>query len=257
MEERVTAAEEARFGEALSRVITMEQERDGIGRLSEKKLHLTLKYYFQPDGEFHEQEIGRHVADAVTVDGIVEVQTAGYGRLKDKLSAWSPLVPVTVVCPIPHRKALVWIDPETGALVRESKSPKRGNWFDAFWELTHIRSHLCMPNVTFLLCLLDVREYRTLNAKGGTRHSSRRERVPTALCGFYALRSKADFIALLPAELPSPFTVKDLSRLIGRNEERTRAVLYVLEGVGAVLRAGKDGNRILYRIPEDEKTEEE
>ena len=162
MEKRITKEEEARFAEALSAVLSIEQERSGIGQLAEKKLHLTLKHYFQPDSTFHEQEIGRHVADAVTVDGIVEVQTAGYGRLKDKLSVWSPLVPVTVVCPVPRRKTLVWIDPETGALVRESKSPKTGNWFDAFWELSHIRSHLCMPNVTFLLCLLDVREYRLL-----------------------------------------------------------------------------------------------
>jgi hypothetical protein len=256
MEERVTKEAEERFGAALSRVLSMDQTRAGIGQLAEKKLHLTLKYYFQPDEEFHEQQIGRHVADAVTVGGIVEVQTAGYGRLGDKLSVWSPLVPVTVVCPIPHRKALVWIDPETGALVRESKSPKKGCWFDAFWELAHIRSHLCLPNVTFLLCLLDVREYRLLNKKGGTRHSSRKERVPTALCGFYALKTKEDFQALLPPDLPALFTVKDLSRLIGRNEERTRSVLYVMEGVGAVRRAGKDGNRILYRISGGEKSEE-
>ena len=256
MEERVTLAEEERFGAALSRVLSMDQTRVGIGQLAEKKLHLTLKYYFQPDETFHEQKIGRHVADAATVDGLVEVQTAGYGRLGDKLSEWSPLVPVTVVCPIPHRKTLVWIDPATGALVRESKSPKKGNWFDAFWELTHIRSHLCMPNVTFLLCLLDVREYRLLNAKGGTRHSSRRERVPVSLSGFYALREAADFAALLPPELPPLFTVKELSRLIGRNEERTRSVLYVMEGVGAVERAGKDGRRILYRVSGGEEARE-
>ena len=55
----------------------------GIGTLGEKSLHLALKYYFAPDPETHERQVGGFVADAVTEAGIIEVQTRGLSRLKE------------------------------------------------------------------------------------------------------------------------------------------------------------------------------
>ena len=67
-------------------------ERDmggkGIGTIGEKTLHLALKYYFAPDPETHERPVGGFIADAVTEEGVFEIQTRGLSRLKPKLDAF-------------------------------------------------------------------------------------------------------------------------------------------------------------------------
>ncbi|MBR7165735.1 MAG: hypothetical protein IKD18_05585, partial [Clostridia bacterium] len=150
MRREITIADAERFSAAMAQVLEKEQTREGIGQLSEKKLHLTLKYFYQPDETFHEQKIGPFVADAVTAEGIVEIQTSNYGNLRRKLEVFAPLVPVTVVCPLPHRKTVTWINTEDGSLSKETKSTKIGNFWEAFWELAHIQDCLLLPNVKFL-----------------------------------------------------------------------------------------------------------
>ena len=82
----------------------------GIGTLGEKSLHLTLKYYFAPDPDSHEQTVGGFIADVVTEDGIYEIQTRGLSRLKPKLDAFLPCCPVTVVHPVVTEKYLCSVE---------------------------------------------------------------------------------------------------------------------------------------------------
>ena len=252
MRREITAEDSARFSAAMAQVMEKEQTHEGIGRLSEKKLHLTLKYFYQPDDSFHEQKIGPFVADAVTAAGIVEIQTSNYGNLRRKLEAFAPLVSVTVVCPIPHRKTVTWINTEDGSLSKETKSTKIGNFLEAFWELAHIQDCLLLPNVKFLILLADVRDYRYLNGWGKLkkRGSTRCERVPVALVDSYELGSLTDYLALLPQDLPPVFTRKALVAALGKQVRDPDSVLYVMQKIGALKRVGKQGNSFLY-----EKTE--
>ena len=61
----------------------------GIGTMGEKTLHLALKYYFAPDPETHERPVGGFIADAVTEECVVEIQTRGFSRLKPKRTGGS------------------------------------------------------------------------------------------------------------------------------------------------------------------------
>lgn len=245
----VTSEEEGRFRRTLEQILPKEQQRDSIGRLAEKKLHLVLKHYFQPQAEFHEQKVGSFVADAITPEGILEIQTGNYGAMAKKLAAFSALVPVTVVCPLAREKTVSWVDPATGEITPAHKSPKKGRFLDAFWELGHAVECLTLPNVCFRLLLLDIREYRYLDgwSRDKKRGSTRCERVPVALGDSFLLASPADYGALLPP-LPQHFTLKECAAAAKYPEERMRTVLYVMEKVGAVCRVGKEGKRILYEI---------
>ena len=64
-----------------------QQKSGGIGTLSEKPVHAVIKYTVEPNDTYHEVRIGSHVADIVTSQGIVEVQTRNFFGTKKKLEA--------------------------------------------------------------------------------------------------------------------------------------------------------------------------
>ena len=181
----------------------------GIGTLGEKSLHLALKYYFAPDPLSHEQQLGRFVADAVTEDGVVEIQTRGLYRLKPKLDAFLPLCPVTVVHPVAEEKLLIRVD-ENGEILSQRRSPKHESVFSAMRELYALRDYLTNPR--FRVCIAGV----ALTEYAVQRGKSRRvklDRVPTALHALWMLESPADYAALLPP-MPEQFTAADCAKLL-------------------------------------------
>ena len=104
---------QARFQRALDLVITpAERERHGIGMQMEKTLHAVLKAYEDPEEDHQEIPIEEYIADIYNENGITEIQTAGFDRLRNKLQCFLPLYPVTVVYPIPAQKWVIWIDPD-------------------------------------------------------------------------------------------------------------------------------------------------
>lgn len=224
----------------------------GIGTLGEKRLHQLLKLYFEPRAACREQPCAGFVADILNEDGITEVQTRNYFALQRKLAVFLPLGPVRVVLPLPARKWVCWIDPDTGELSPRHLSPKRGCAFDAFYELQHIAPLLGAPGLTLDLLLFDADELRLRDGwgGGGKRGSTRFELRPLALVSEQLLRTPADYAALLPAALPPQFTAAELMRAAKRSEALCRRALYTLEKAGALRRAGKRGRALLYeRVP--------
>lgn len=78
-----------------------EKGMGGIGTLGERTLHMVLKRYFEPDESLHEIRVGGFVADIVRPNGIIEIQTRDFSKLRRKLAAFLELGPVTVVYPVP------------------------------------------------------------------------------------------------------------------------------------------------------------
>ena len=88
----------------------------GIGTLSEKTIHATLKYYYAPNDRYHERKVGTYFAD-IMVDGeIIEIQTRNFNTLRKKLECFLMEHEVTIVYPVAHTKWLSWIDEETGEI---------------------------------------------------------------------------------------------------------------------------------------------
>ena len=153
---------EKRFRAAKDTIITFEaRDRHGIGMQKEKTLHAVLKCTEEPDPDRQEIPIGSYIADILTEDQrIIEIQTANMNAMRDKLASFLPLYPVKIVYPIPYRKWVTWIDPETGELTVRNKSTRKGSFYQAFRELYKIRPFLTDPHLSIDLLLLDMEEYR-------------------------------------------------------------------------------------------------
>lgn len=221
----------------------------GIGTLGEKVLHAVIKQYLEPNAECREVKVGSWVADIFNDDGIIEIQTRSYEKLRRKLPDLLDIAPVTVVLPLPHRKMLYWVDPKTGERSEGRKSPKIGRPHDGLHELVKIRDFLGNPRLKILILLIDMEEYRNLDGwgNGGKRGSSRKDRIPTGLVAEYLLESREDYAVFLP-ELPEEFTLKEFSKASKLDQKRSTAGLYVLRELDLVRQIGKRGRENLYQL---------
>ncbi|MBO7667287.1 MAG: hypothetical protein J6T26_02375 [Firmicutes bacterium] len=226
------------------------RQRAGIGTLAEKTLHAAVKFYLEPDPAYHEVPHLGFVADILNSEGVIEIQTRSFERLRRKLAVFLAAGPVTLVCPLPHVKYLLWLDPETGEVSRRRKSPKTGRPWHLLPELNRIGELLDHPDLSILVLLLDMEEYRNLDgwSRDRKRGSHRLERLPLSLHRELWLREKADWRAMLPEGLPEEFTRQEFAKLGRFSERQSGAALKVLCRMGLAERCGKQGRAYLYRL---------
>ena len=239
----------ARFEESVYRTVGKSYERDRVGLLAEKSMHAVLKDYFEPDHAFHEHKISGFFADIFKDGHITEIQTHNLCALKKKLDAFLPLYPVTVVHPITATGYLVWMDPKTGDCTPKRKLSHRGCFSDAGRELLSLRQYIGHPNLEIRLLLIDTEEYRLQSGRtaNGKRHGAKKcEKYPLALRDELILRTRADYAALCPSGLPSPFTAAQFRKASGTWVPTAGALLALLRFIGTVRQTGKKGRAYLY-----------
>ena len=241
------------FEKAKKKIIGIDRQRLGIGTLSEKTVHAILKNYYEPDEDRQEIPIENYVADIYADGEIIEIQTRQFNKMRNKLEAFLPLYPVTIVYPIPREKWLIWIDEESGELSKKRKSPARGNVYIAFPELYKIKMFLKDPNLRIKLVFLDMEEYRLLNgwSKDKKKGSSRYDRIPTELVEEVDITCLQDYMQFIPYELEEEFTSRDFARAAHINVQLAQTVLNILYHVGVITRTGKKGNQYLYEVLEN------
>ncbi len=234
--------------EAAANRITRE---GGINTMGEKRLHQVLKRYYEPDETRHEQKVGRHIADILRDGEIVEIQTSGLYPLKAKIASYMTDTDyrVTVVHPILEKKWVTWIDPATGDMSKRSRSPKKGTLLGELDELIYFTEYLAAGRLRFVLPHLEVSDFRLLDgwSRDRKRGSTRYERVPMALLGEDVLETSADFAALLPPDLPDPFTARDFSRAARIASRPGYAAIKVLCAVGVLAPGEKVGRSQTWR----------
>ena len=243
-----------RFDAARSRTITLTpRERHGIGMQSEKTLHAVLKNYIDADEDHQEIPVDNYIADIYHDGTITEIQTAKMGAMRAKLACFLPQYPVRIVYPIPAEKWIIWIDPETGELVKRNRSPLRGSFFHAFKELYRIRPFLGAENLSLELLLIDLDEYRLLDgwSRDKKRGSHRYERIPLRLKDRLLLTCPQDYMQLVPEGLAEPFTSADFAKAVRFSKKGISTVLLLLTEMGVVERVGKKGRYYLYRVTQD------
>lgn len=244
----------ARFKAACSKVISLTpRERHGIGMQSEKTLHAVLKNYIDDNEDHQEIPVDNYIADIYHDGKITEIQTAQMGAMRAKLSRFLPQYPVRIVYPIPAEKWIIWIDPDTGELLKRNKSPLRGSFFHAFKELYRIRPFLRDQNLSLELLLIDLDEYRLLDgwSRNKKRGSHRYERIPLRLRDRLVLTCPQDYMMLVPEGLPENFTSADFARAVRFSKKGISTVLLLLTEMGVVTRIGKKGHSYLYQVTED------
>lgn len=242
-------ADRERFARACSSVCEKERIHAGIGTLSEKTLHAVIKKFIEPDESLHEVKVKNSIADVKNSEGIFEVQTRGFNKLRAKLGRFLEEDTVTVVYPIAAEKRLIWLDPKTGELSSPRKSPKRGRSYDAVSELYKLDKLIAHESLRILLLFVDIDEYRILGREGkmAKRLSTRYEWVPRGLSGSLLLCGRESYAeAFLPRELPARFTSKSLADSAGISKKLSQMTLTVLVKCGVVGCVGKSGRLNLY-----------
>ncbi len=242
-----------KFPEVREKLLGEERLRASIGTLSEKTTHMILKNYYEPDVDKQEIPIEGYVADIFTGQEIIEIQSAGFGKMRDKLEAFLPEYPVTIVHPIAHIKRLIWIDQETGALSSPHRSPKKGGVYDAFLELYRIRDYLADRHLTIRLLLMELEEYKLLNGYGKDRkiRASRYDRIPIDIIEEIVIERPEDLMQFVPLELEEPFTVKEYARAAHISDRLASLAIKLYQYYGMMEHTGKRGRAYLYETREN------
>lgn len=252
MSEQNRKPKDVLFEQAKEKIIGTDRERHGIGTLSEKTIHAILKNFYAPDEDMHEIPIDNYVADIYTGLEIIEIQTRQFNKMRDKLTAFLPEYPVTIVHPIPREKWLIWIDEESGEMSAKRKSPVKGTAYQAFDELYKIKMFLKDPNLKLKLVLMDMEEYRLLNgwSKDKKKGSTRYDRIPLGIVEEVEIECLKDYMQFIPYDLEEPFTVKKFAKAAHIKQKCAQVVVNILYHVEVIERVGKEGNAWLYKVVE-------
>jgi len=246
--------DQERWQWAKDKVIGVDRPRQQIGTLSEKTVHAVVKNYYEPDEDHQEIPIEGKCADIFTSEEkIIEIQTRAFNRLKPKLDVFLKEYDVTVVLPLPDKKQLIWVDPDTGELCKPSAARKTGSRYKSFIELYAIRDYLSNPNLHIRLLMMDMIEYKLLSGRSRDRKkygAERFDRIPTNLTEEIVLDVPEDYMQFVPEGLPEEFTAKEFGKTVGANDRLTGFIIGVLKKQGIIEKTGQKGRSYLYRIKE-------
>jgi hypothetical protein len=221
---------------------------DDIGTLNENPLHAALKAWYAQPGDRLEVPVDEFIVDVVRGDLLVEIQTANFSAVKQKLAALTASHPVRLVHPIARQKWLVKLPKEGQGQARRRRSPKHGAFEHVFQELVSIPKLLSHPNFTLEVLLTHEEEIRRYVGKRAWRRRgwATQERRLLDVVGRRLFETPADIGGLLPSDLPEPFTTSDLAAAIGKRRRLAQQMAYCLREMGALAPVGKQGNAILY-----------
>lgn len=263
-----TFIDEILFEEAKNRMYGKVQGEKGIGTLAEKSVHSVLKYYFAPDEAYHEQKIGRFVAD-ICIDGeIYEIQTKQFYLMKRKLEFFLQEHEVTIIYPVCLENTLHWIPCEDVQTDSESalkqsidayrrsgitagrKTRKKGMPYRFFQEIYGIKELIHHPNLHFILAVLSTEEYRLLDGYGSQKkiRATKTDKIPIRLLDIVRITEDNDYTYFLPEGLTDDFTSADFAKLTGISRELAATSLNILFEKDIIIRTGKIKNAYTYRV---------
>lgn len=245
-----------RFSRALGTAMTRIRGMHGsVGTQNEKLIHAALKSYYAPYSDEQEIKIGQYFADAVSEDGIFEIQTRALYRLREKLKRFTEAARVTVVYPVEYERRTVYISADTGEIVKETPFRKADPKCKIFEELYSLREFLTDRRVRIILARLktekrvyfqgnDIPDMRSRS----TRRKITTEKIPLALSEEIILDSAEAYRRFLPGQLPGQFTKKEFIKLSGDGAASLR--LEVLRAAGIIVQTGRQGKSYIYTAAE-------
>lgn len=246
-----------KFSKAVSTALEREKGLHGsVGTQNEKLIHAALKNYYAEFSDEQEIKIGDYFADAVCEDGIFEIQTKRLYKLKEKLTTFLEYSRVTVVYPSACVLGTVYINEDSGEIVKEVKPRRINSLVKTFEELYSIREFLPSDRLRVIIARLNVQKRVYFHGvelpnmlDRRTRKKLRIEKVPLEFREEIILENKRDYGRFLPQELeslPEEFTKKEFAKAVGESASSLR--LEVLRTIGLIERTGKKGKSYLYKL---------
>ena len=223
-----------------------------IGTLRETDLHAALKRHYAHPIDQLEVDVAGYVVDILRADEIVEIQTHNFAALKRKLPHLLETHRVRLVHPLPIEKWIVRVQADRHTRIGRRKSPHHGELIDLFVELVSLPGLIAHPNFTLEIALIHEEEIRCPAQK---KRRSRWQRN-WQTCNRRLLKvidrveftGPVDFRRFIPANLPSPFTSRDLAAALNQPDYLAHKVTYCLRQMGTLEVVGKRRNAWLYAI---------
>jgi hypothetical protein len=222
--------------------------RRPIATLREGPLHADLKsWYLEPGDEAEVPVDGRQV-DIVRGDLLIEIQTRSLASIRSKLESLVKDHPVRLVHPVPAARWIVRVGGRGRHVLGRRRSPRKGRFEDAFYELVSLRGLLAHPNLSLELLLTHEEEVRR-HEPGRAWRRRGWVVVERRLIEVVERRLVGDLLDLrrfLPRSLESPFTTADLAGKLGVSRNLAQKMAYCLREAGGIEAVGKSGNAVLY-----------
>jgi hypothetical protein len=217
-----------------------------IGTLREQQLHAALKTWLQKPGDAVEQKVDGYHIDIVRGDLLIEIQTGNFTKLRTKLAKLLDQNRVLLVYPVAETKWIVR-QSKRGKELGRRKSPKRGRLEHLFDELMYIMEVVSHPNFRFLVLLTEQEEIWRNDGRGSwrRRHWSISDRRLLGVVGSKEFNSLGDYLSLLPANLPDPFTHRHLADALRAPVWLSTRMSYCLRKMGCLEERGKAGRAML------------
>jgi hypothetical protein len=217
-----------------------------IGTLTEQSLHAEIKQWLAKPGDLMEQAVDGYQIDILRGDLLIEIQTRNFSALKRKLGKLLETHKVVLVHPIAQTK---WIIRKTkrGRVLSKRKSPKTGRLEHLFDELIYMPQLATHPNLSMLVLLTHEEEIWRDDGKGSwtRKHWSIFDRRLVDVVGSIQLDNRQDFLDLIPASLPYPFSHKQLAKAIKAPIWMSTRMSYCLRKMGYLESVGKEGRSLL------------
>jgi hypothetical protein len=219
----------------------------GIGTLQESSLHAALKTWYAQPGDRFEVLVDGFYIDIVRGDLLIEIQTRNFSAIKVKLANLLENHPLRLVHPIPMEKWILRYSGEYGRLLNRRKSPKRGRFEHLFVELVRIPQLINHPNFSLEILLTREEEVRLNDGKGSWRRKgwSIVDHKLLEVVDRIILETPHDFRRLLPANLPTAFTSRELAKEGKLPAYIAQKATYCLRKMGALQVVGKRGRSLL------------
>ncbi len=221
---------------------------NGIGSLNESSLHRDVKAWYAQPGDLLEAQVDGYVIDLVRGDLLVEVQTGSFASIRGKLGDLLTDHPVRLVYPLPVRRWITRVSPETGEILGRRRSPKRGRAIDVFDELVRIPELMADPGFSLEVLLIEQDEIRCVDGQGSWRRggASVVDRRLLRVVESVEFCEPACLARLLPEGISRPFTNRMLAAEAAVPLRLAQRMTYCLRRMGRLVSVGRTGRQMLF-----------
>jgi hypothetical protein len=215
--------------------------------MSESKLHASIKDLYSKQGGQKEVLIDGYLIDVVLNERLIEIQTHNFSALKIKLRHLLKDYKVCLVHPIPQEKWIVRVSRKEERIGRR-KSPKHGRIEDLFYELVRFPQLALHPNFTLEVLFTREEEYWQKDGAGSWKRKGWHiiNRSLLDVIKNKTLKSRQDYIDLLPPTLHQPYTTLQLSSALDIHHKLAQKMAFCLRNMGIIEIVGKKRNALLY-----------
>jgi hypothetical protein len=216
--------------------------------LVEYSLHESIKEWYSKPGDKLEEIIGNYIIDVVRQQLLIEIQTNNFSNIKQKLKNLLQNNKVRLVYPIHIVKWIVRLDKSSMQSISRRKSPKKGRVEDVFSQLVYIPNLLSKENFSLEAVFIHSEEVLINDGKGSWRRKgwSIYDKRLVKIVRNRIFDTPEDLKELLPLNLPSNFTTRDLSKSLNLPVITSRRMAYCMRKMNLIKIIGKSRRTLIY-----------